>query len=257
MANKTTNYNNFQLVLENRPIKPTKLISLEKKMKDKPFIFKTKPILCNSKEVSKERYASCDGTGLGIIDGQHRFTVGQQLGRPIYYIVDDYIHLNDIAEATSETTPWTLSDFLHMYCVQGKTHYKAFSGYVNRSGFPVTMCQMILQGGKWRYEKLQFTTGNLECNNWDRANAFEEAINGTDEKAGIYDYLKFAKKSAFLHAYWIMYKHPEYEHSRFMKKLDYLARTIVNCPNWRLFLKELQKMYNHNSRDKVRFLEED
>ena len=89
-----------------------------------------------------------------------------------------------------------------------------------------------------------------------KATARGRCLNAS-EKAGIYDYLKFAKKSAFLHAYWIMYKHPEYEHSRFMKKLDYLARTIVNCPNWRLFLKELQKMYNHNSRDKVRFLEED
>jgi len=257
MADNTTNYNAFQLILENRPIRPKKLITLEKKMKDKPDLFKSKPILCNSKEISRDRYESCDGTGLGIIDGQHRFTVAQQLGKKIYYVVDDDIHLDDIAEATSETTPWTLSDFLHKYVMQGKTQYKAFSGYLHKSGFPISVCQTLLQGGRWKWHVQTFQQGNLLCSNWELANSFDETINGTDDKVGVIDYLTFAKKSSFLNAFWVMFKNPLYDNNRMMSKLEYAASTVRNCPTKDLFLKELSRLYNYNSRDKVKFFEED
>jgi len=236
MAKATHNYNAFQLILENRPIKPKKLITLKKKMVNNPHLFKVKPILCNSKEASKDRYESCDGLGLAIIDGQHRFTVGQQLGRKIYYIVDDNIHLDDVAEATSETTPWSLSDFLHKYCMQGRTEYKAFSGYLSKTGFPISVCQVILQGARGRYQTIQFQIGDLECKNWKMANAFEEAINGTD---------------------WCMFKNPLFDLNRMMNKLEYSAANVRNCPTQPLFLKELSRLYNYNSRSKVKFYEEE
>jgi len=257
MAKATTNYNAFQLILENRPIKPKKLITLKKKMENNPHLFKVKPILCNSKEASKDRYASCDGLGLGIIDGQHRFTVGQQLGRKIYYNVDDNIHLDDVSEATSETTPWSLPDFLHKFCMQGRIQYKAFSGYLSKTGFPISVCQVILQGGRGKYQTIQFQTGDLECKNWKLANNFEEAINGTDDKAGVCDYLGFARKSSFLNAFWLMFKNPLFDINRMMNKLEYGASTVRNCPDKPLFLRELSRLYNYNSRDKVKFYEDE
>ena len=70
---KTQNYNAFQLIVENRPINYQHVENLKKQMQDNPSYLKSDPILCNSKEMSNDRYASADGHAIGIIDGQHRF----------------------------------------------------------------------------------------------------------------------------------------------------------------------------------------
>lgn len=253
---KTTNYSMFNIILENRPISPKKLIKLKKAIQEKNLL-KQFPILVNSKAVSKARYQSSDGNTLGIIDGQHRFIIAQQLGLPIYYEIDDDIHLDDVARATSVVDKWSLSDHLHKYVAQGKTQYKAFSGYVSRSGFPISMCQLILAGGRGGYQSEQFQNGDLECRNWKLANKFEEAVNGTDDKAGVQDYLGFAKKSAFLNALWTMFKNPAFDLNNMMSKLEYSASTVRNCPTRLLFLKELSRLYNYNSRGKIKFFEDE
>ena len=115
MAKATTNYNAFQLILENRPIKPKKLITLKKKMENNPHLFKVKPILCNSKEASKDRYASCDGLGLGIIDGQHRFTICKELNLPIHYIAGQNWNISEIRQINSVQKSWTYHDFIKSY----------------------------------------------------------------------------------------------------------------------------------------------
>ena len=253
---KTTNYNAFQLIIENRPINYLQVEKLKKAMLDNPEYLKAEPLLCNSKEISKERYASADGNAIGIINGQHRFLAAKSAGKTIYYTINDDVTLKDVALASSYVKKWTLADYLHYYCVQGMTEYKKFAGYMARTGFPPSVCQTVLQGGRGKYFSVKFNAGELECSqSMIKANKFADAVNGTDDVVGLIHYLPFALKSSCLQAFWTMFKNRKYDHNRMMSKLEYLSTSVRNCPDRRNFLKELSRVYNYNSRDKVKFFE--
>ena len=253
---KTQNYNAFQLIVENRPINYQHVENLKKQMQDNPNYLKSDPILCNSKEMSNDRYASADGHAIGIIDGQHRFLAAKAEGKTIYYTINDEISLRDVAVASAYSKKWTLNDYLHYYCVQGLTEYKKFAGYMSRTKFPPSVCQNILQGGRGKYFKTKFETGALECGaSTNKAEKFADAVIGTDDKQGLTEFLTFARKAAFLNAFRVLYKNPKYDHSRMMAKVEYMSTTIRDCPDRAGFLKELSRVYNYNSRDKVKFFE--
>ena len=253
---KTTNYNAFQLVIENRPINYLHVEKLKKAMIDNPNYLKAEPLLCNSKEIGQVRYASADGNHHCIINGTHRFLAVKAVGGVVHYVINDDITLKDVALASSYQKKWVLTDYLHYYCVQGMTEYKKFAGYMARTGFPPSVCQTVLQGGRGKYFSVKFNSGELECSqSMIKANKFADAVTGTDDKVGLIHYLPFALKSSCLQAFWTMFKNKKYDHNRMMSKLEYLSTSVRNCPDRRNFLKELSRVYNYNSRDKVKFFE--
>ena len=253
----TKNYNIFTLISENRPIDWKRVDWLRKQLKNNNML-QQYDILCNSKEKSMERYASCDGFGMGIIDGQHRFLSAKLENKTVYYTVDDSVTLDDVSKASAFQRPWTLKDHLHKYKTKGLQEYKKFAGYMSRSHFPISVCSIILCGGRGAYYKTAFEQGEMRCSqDWSKAEAFAEIINGTDTKKGVIFYLKYALNSRFVEAFWTLFKHKEYDHPRMMAKLEYLASTMQKCPDKPGFLRELSRVYNYNTRSKVRFYDEE
>ena len=246
-------YGAFTLITENRPVNWKRVDWLRKQLK-KNDMLKQYDILCNSKETSMKRYSSCDGTGMGIIDGQHRFLAAKLENLTVYYTIDDSVTLDDVSKASAFQRPWILTDHLHKYKNRGHVEYKKFAGYMSRTGFPVSVCSIILCGGRGSYFKTAFEQGEMKCvKSWAKAESLADALLGTDTKKGVISYLKYARNARFVEAFWVMFKHKEYDHSRMMAKLEYLASTMQKCPDKAGFLKELSRVYNYNTRNKVRF----
>ena len=121
-------YGAFTLITENRPVNWKRVDWLRKQLK-KNDMLKQYDILCNSKETSMKRYSSCDGTGMGIIDGQHRFLAAKLENLTVYYTIDDSVTLDDVSKASAFQRPWILTDHLHKYKNRGHVEYKKFAGY--------------------------------------------------------------------------------------------------------------------------------
>ena len=253
---ETSNYDMFELIESNRPISWTKIDKMRERIKHKNLTSGYN-IIVNSKEAGKERYGT-DGKRYPIVDGQHRYISCKLEGQKFFYQINDDIELDDIPTAASLQHSWILIDYLHHYSTVGIHAYKQFVGYMNKNEFPPSTTLIILCGGRGVYFKTAFEQGEMKCSqSWLKAEAFAEAVNGTDTKKGVVFYLKYARNSRFVEAFWVLFRHKEYDHPRMMAKLEYLASTMQKCPDKSGFLRELSRVYNYNTRSKLRFYEEE
>jgi len=244
---ETKNYNLFELITENRPVDYRKVERMRKQIAKKNLT-SSYIINVNSKEASASRYGM-DGTKFAIVDGQHRFTSCKLENKKIYYLVNDELTLDDIPKAASMQNSWKITDYLHHYAERGFEEYRAFNGYMTRNQFPPSATMMILCGSRGTFISSSLKNGELQCTtSWKVANDFAEAI---DEMS---HHIKFARNARFIEAFWTMFKHKKYKHSKMMAKMEYMSTQVKKCADRESFLEVLSYVYNYNSRTKVRFI---
>jgi len=243
---QTLNFDEFELIESNRPIDWKKVermrVEIRRKNLSSSYI-----VLCNSKSASKRRYG-CSGKKYGVVDGQHRFLAYKLEEVKMFYQINDSVTLDDIPRAAAQQDSWKLTDFLHHYCVRGFGEYKAFKGYMVRNKFPAATTLVILCGDRSTYARRKFINGELEVRtNWTIANDFAEAVHQFSKL------IKFARQSRFIEAYYIMFKNKEYDHSRMMARMEYMAGSMKRQSDTKLHLEQLEYVYNYKSREKVQF----
>jgi len=244
---ETKNYNSFELITENRPVDYRKVERMRKQIAKKNLT-SSYIINVNSKEASATRYGM-DGTKFAVVDGQHRFISCKLENKKIYYLVNDELTLDDIPKAASLQNSWKVTDYLHHYAERGFEEYRAFNGYMTRNQFPPSATMMILCGSRGTYISSSLKSGELQCTtSWKVANDFAEAI---DEMS---HHVKFARNARFIEAFWTMFKHKKYKHSKMMAKMEYMSTQVKKCADRESFLEVLSYVYNYNSRTKVRFI---
>ena len=244
---KTTNFDQFILIQENRPVDWNRVEAMSEEMK-KRNLTDGYPVIVNSKEAGKKKFGECDGTKYPVIDGQHRYLASHLSDTAMHFIVNDDFTIDHIPAAAAFQKSWQLGDYLHHYCERGASEYKAFAGYMDRNGFSPATTLVVLCGDRNRHTSASFKSGNLKIvKTWSDAIKFADCVNE------MHQYLPFAKHSRFVEAFLEVFNTDNYTHSKLMGKLDYMSGKFRRCADRNSYLEEFEKLYNYNSHDKIYF----
>jgi hypothetical protein len=113
----TTDYDQFHLIPDNRPIFRTHVQDLIMSYRESPALIRLKPVLV-------------DGD-LGVVDGQHRLEACKALGIPMPYQVVPGLTIDTAQLMNALQRPWRLIDFIHSYAGSGRPEYQQIERYID------------------------------------------------------------------------------------------------------------------------------
>lgn len=98
-----------------------------------------------------------------IIDGQHRFAVCKELGKPIYYeFVDCKDAKNAIKMLNISSKVWQIEDYLNFYIQNGNETYLKFDEFMKKYCFKISNAIILFSDGQINAQ--QFKQGKLKDN---------------------------------------------------------------------------------------------
>lgn len=167
----TTDYSQFEMLLGNRPINQKKVDKIVDDINNGFNMLPYFPILVKEQESGK----------LGIIDGQHRYTVSKESGLPVYYIVGNDVSLKQIAQLNSRGEKWKPQDYLNCYIKLGSEDYEILDKVLKRHKVPINTAISLLMyntvktgGNSDLIEK--FRAGEFKVNYEKEANELLELV---------------------------------------------------------------------------------
>jgi len=229
---ESKNYEQFGLLDFNRDVDHTN--ALERSMKTHGWID------AYPAHVVKE-----DGK-LKIKDGHHRFTVAQKLGIPVKYVVcsDDIT----IQEIESSHNKWNMDDYLTSYVRAGLTPYIAIKELQMKTGISlaaiVSMCAGESAGSKNKNK--QFKTGTFR-------------IKDTKHIEDVYGLIcviaitgaSWANTTLVTQSLSKIALCSKVNTRRLKDNIKKYPFLIKKQPNLQSYLEMFEKIYNHNSKDKI------
>ncbi len=228
----STDYAKFTLIKGNRHVRMNKVENLVKSI-EKQNLLRCFPIVVTS--------------NYHIIDGQHRFVAAAKLKIPVWYVmVKGKIDLEVIALVNNQQNAWNMRDYLHMYQMLGLNPYKSFAGYIDNFGLSVTTGILLWLGKCNVSDQLAFKSGEFPGTGYN--NAYETASALSD----LQEYIPHCKMYKFCLAFVDILTHPDYNHKQMLKKLK-ITGTFPRCAQASDYIRELERVYNFKSREKVRF----
>lgn len=105
---QSKNYSQFNLNQLNRNIDESHVLRLQKALRKDPSLT-FEPILVDK--------------NMNIVDGQHRFLALSALNKPITYMIDNNISINDASELNSNQKNWSLFDYVQFFVNKGNQNY--------------------------------------------------------------------------------------------------------------------------------------
>jgi len=111
---KTSDYNKFKFMSDNRVINMMHLRRLEQSFREH---YLCSPIIVNEKHE--------------IIDGQHRYKAAINTGLPVYYIVMPGYGLKEVQILNTNQANWKKIDYLHSYVKEGVKPYLEFQKFMD------------------------------------------------------------------------------------------------------------------------------
>lgn len=105
---QSKNYSQFNLNQLNRNIDEPHVLRLQKALRKDPSLT-FEPILVDK--------------NMNIVDGQHRFLALSTLNKPITYMIDNNISINDASELNSNQKNWSLFDYVQFFVNKGNQNY--------------------------------------------------------------------------------------------------------------------------------------
>jgi hypothetical protein len=228
-------YSKFRFIFGNRELRRAKVVKLREAIKRNNRIA-SYPVIVNS--------------NFQIIDGQHRFIALTELGLEISYVIDDTFDIQGIAKSNTIADKWKANDYLLAYQTLGIVDYGVFANFMKTydTNFTVTL---VLFNGKYSGNLYRdFAEGKFQARNLDRATKWIEMVQ--DFKKYIQD---IHKDRHFVRAIINCFNHPEYNHTRMVKKMKSKGRLMTKSTSRIDYIRQLEAMYNwHVSEDKkVRF----
>lgn len=227
----TRNYAMFTLDESNRPIVPEKVTKLSESIKVKNFLHLW-PIVVD--------------TNFKVIDGQHRLTVAKLLEVPIYYVVSGQITILDIPRITDNVSKWTAENYVHYYCKHKVTDYLLLRDYLRKYPFIklARAAQFFVQGNKASY------TGRLRDGSFS-ADRMEYAELVAERVLDFKPWFAYWEHDLFVQAIANLTDNALYDHDRMMRKMEWLSKKLVKCPDLRTYIENLNEIYNFKERNRV------
>ncbi len=231
----TTDYKQFHLISDNRPIFLTHVQDLITSYRENPSLIRLKPILVDE--------------NLGVVDGQHRLEACKALEVPIPYQVVPGLTIDTAQLMNALQRPWRLIDFIHSYAGAGRPAYQQIERYLNDYAplGPSSILAYATKGGTGGKHsvKQKARLGKLEL----LPTAWTEDRLGklSSLPVDFWPYDSFA--NAFLR---VLKTVPGYDHERMISGVK--ATELKRQPTMLDSLRDLERSYNWNKKvDIVRF----
>lgn len=184
-----------------------------------------------------------------IIDGQHRFKVCVELGKPIYYIVAKGLGLREIQILNANAKTWKMEDYVDGFCAIGLDEYCYLKHLMNSTQLGITILLGIFASGMGNGNTtLDLRNGQLKLPHKKRGLIMLQWIKDWEQ------YYIGANRRTFVLALVQLYDIKEYSHERMMQKIKYQSAKLVDCTNTKTYVALLEEIYNYKERnEKVRF----
>lgn len=230
---KTNDYNKFKTKQGNRDLNQLHLKRLKSSVQEMDLLH-ANPILVN------ERFE--------IIDGQHRFNVCVELGKPIYYIVVKGLGLREIQVLNANSKNWKLEDYIDGYCSMGKVDYCELKKYVESTSLGIMVLVSLFCGSDNSDHLNKLKNGELKITHKNRGLIVLQWVKDWEKH-----YAGFSRRS-FVLALSQLYSVKGYSHEKMMQKIKYQSAKLVDSLNTKTYLALLEEIYNYKERgDKLRF----
>jgi hypothetical protein len=138
----STTYSDFQILAANREINQGKINRIKKDIEIGIDVLRYCPILV---VVKKDSFGD---DKLFILDGQHRFWVAKQLGKPVHFvIVTEEMDMYSIASVNSNTDKWKPEDYINCYVAFDNLSYKTIQWFMDTYRMQLTVSLSLLEKG--------------------------------------------------------------------------------------------------------------
>lgn len=144
---KTTNYNDFKVIMSNREVDKRHVKKLAASIRRKNLLF-VRPLIVNSR--------------MEVIDGQHRLAAAQQIKAPVYYIKCDGLTKEDIAALNTAQKNWTRLDFINFYAIEGQPQFRELARLINKYSALKVSFILTIVGDCKKLRQGQLRLNNLE-----------------------------------------------------------------------------------------------
>lgn len=219
----TTDYSIFNFIDGNREVNLLHVERLKKSMKVK---YIPVPIIVN--EFNE------------IIDGQHRFMALKDLKKPVYYIVETGLKLNDVQRLNTNSSNWSSEDYMKSYCNLGFEEYIKYRDFKNEYGLCHSDTQALLTGGTVGGGKgSAFNDGYFKITHLKQATETAKKI-----KAAAQFYDGYARQS-FVKSMQICFENPNYNHDEFLKRFKNQSYKLAGRTTYAEVLPALEEIYNY------------
>jgi len=237
MIQATKDYSMFSFVKGNRRVNAPKLKRLKSSMKQVNACH-LYPIIVSS------NYA--------ILDGQHRYLACVDMRLPVFYVVVDNIDLVKVALINANQDAWKWYDYLNTYCELDVHEYKVFRGFMRRYDLNFSVTSIMLFGEFTHSLYETFKEGSIKI----AGGSIERADKWASRVQSLKDTYSFYKDRGFILALVTMWKHEDYDHEHFMKKVSSAGSKVIKATSRLEYLRQLEGLYNFKVRKttkKVRF----
>jgi hypothetical protein len=234
MTQTTTNYDQFKLREDNRPIDQAHLRKLKLSIASRNLL-ELRPIIVNE--------------DLEVMDGQHRLEAARQLGLDIYYTVEKKLVNTDMILMNINKS-WVTADFMHYYVTNGNDEYIKLKRFMERTGLNLKISLLLTMGGT-NDAHFAFKNGEYKFND-----------EGLEECIGLcWDTIEYIKRmipnsvwtasAKFWRPLVKLVRHEDFSMSKWEKNLRLNIDRFGPKARESDFLNMMQDIYNWKNRDKI------
>jgi hypothetical protein len=244
----TNDYNLFTKLIGNRVVNKLHINRLKNSFQKNYLLC---PIIVN------EKYQ--------IVDGQHRFEAAKQLNLPINFIKVNGYGLEEVQALNTNMKNWKKEDYLYAYIDLGYPEYIKFKNFMDDyPDFGIGSCEVLLanrsngasKGSKKKEYKSEnnkdghfvrryFQEGQLEIEDYDLA------VENAEKILMIKPFYDGFYRTVFVRTMVALFKHPDYNHSKFIQRLSANPGFMQHCSNITQYKIMIEEIFNFRSRNKV------
>ena len=220
---QTTNYDKFSCVEFNRDVKESRFYKIKASFEEREIL---NPIIVNE--------------NFEIIDGQGRFEVCKELGRPIKYIVACGADINDCRRMNRYNCPWSNDDFIDSYANAGIEDYIRIRRIHQSEKVSYSVIQSIVGSGSVKFDLLN---GKMKMTYEQEQFVYEVIKHSKDIKKSLMFTGRLTRQ--FYISIRVLLKTDGYEPSRMVEKCKFFSQDFAMLNSLESLLKFWTKVYNY------------
>lgn len=227
-------YGDFSWMKGNRDLDKIKIKKIKQAiLEEDTDILKYAPIIVDS--------------NMKIIDGQHRFTVAKELGRPVHYVVVDKMDLAQVAKINSNSSSWRVKDYLASFIDMGKAPYaKIFELTENYGGTSLTIASLLTT--------MRVKTTNMRelfCQGEVTTKHLDFTINLLNQAKRYTGHIVNPYSNSFLDALIKLNAGGLFNDDEMLRKLEQTTRQIDNLTSAKTIIQNMEEIMNINAKKRV------
>jgi len=222
---ETKNYNQFKKVRGNRDVDQSHVERLKRNIADRKLDI---PIIVNKRDMS-------------LMDGQHRLEAYRQLGLPIKFILGDFEDHLDVARINANQKRWSLNNYASFHNKRGKQDYGIAIHVSEKYEVTIEAAILMLLQKSAMYKNIasDFMLGNFKIPSGNLRKAHDLGERMLIAKQYIPNY-----KRAFISAFIMTNKHPDFNWDRFKSSLKVNGMKLMSATNRESYLQWFEHIYN-------------